>query len=295
MKGSFLWTIGMAIFALLGILSGKGLPESLKPGGPAVGGQSRFPGWNIEYKLPQGWQVGQTLGRLQVLGSNTEAGAIFLAPGMYRSHEEAIADLSQFYQSMNLQGVPVEPPKNTTIAGLRAIVATYASRDQMGRTVQGRFISLLTPHGTGLNMLGMTTPEQMPRLGGTLERLAGSVTAKPPSVNRQAIQALAGTWMLYAGGYTGGSSSTGTTSHSHEETVVFDGQGSYRWQSSTSLSVTTPGYTGDAARATSDADQGTYTVIGNTLVMKGTKGQFIFDFQIEGNRLIAAGKTYLRN
>jgi hypothetical protein len=295
MKGSFWLTIGIVIFALLGILSGKALPESLKSGGPAVGGQNRFPGWNIEYKLPQGWQVGQALGRLQVLGSNTEPGAIFLAPGMYRNAEEAVADLSQFYQSLNLQGVPVEPPKNTTIAGLRAIVATYASMDQMGRTVHGRFISLLTPHGTGLNMLGLTTPEHMPRLGGTLERLAGSVTASPPSVNRQAIQALAGTWVLYQGGYSGGSSSTGSASHSHEETVVFDGQGSFQWQSSTSVSVTTPGYTGDAARATSDADRGTYTVVGNTLVMKGTKGQFTFDIQIEGNRLAAGGKTYLRN
>jgi hypothetical protein len=68
-----------------------------------------------------------------------------------------------------------------------------------------------------------------------------------------------------------------------------------KWQSSTSVSVTTPGYTGDAARATSDADRGTYTVVGNTLVMKGTKGQFTFDIQIEGNRLAAGGKTYLRN
>ena len=25
------------------------------------------------------------------------------------------------------------------------------------------------------------------------------------------------------------------------------------------------------------------------------KGQFIFDFQIQGNKLVAAGKTYLRN
>jgi hypothetical protein len=57
----------------------------------------------------------------------------------------------------------------------------------------------------------------------------------------------------------------------------------------------TPGYTGGAGGASSDADRGTYTVIGNTLVMKGTKGQFVFDIQIEGNRLTAGGKTYLRN
>jgi hypothetical protein len=94
--------------------------------------------------------------------------------------------------------------------------------------------------------------------------------------------------MYYSGSAGAGSSVTGG-SHSHEETVVFDGRGSYRWQSSSSVSVS------GAGRATSDADQGTYTVIGNTLVTKGTKGQLAVDIQIQGNRLVAGGKTFLRN
>ncbi len=119
--------------------------------------------------------------------------------------------------------------------------------------------------------------------------------AEATAVNQQAVAALAGTWVLYAGGYGGGSSVTGSTAHSHEETVVFDGRSSYRWQSSSSVSVTTPGYSGSAGRATSDADQGIYTVIDSTLVMKGSKGQFTIDFQVQGNKLVAGGKTYLRN
>ena len=296
MKVLSLFIVCAVFFTLSGILHAAGVPASPKPGGPpAAGSQGRFAGWNIEYSLPQGWTLAQNMGRLQTLASNTEAGAIFLAPGMYHNANEAMTDLSQFYQLLNLQAYPMEPPQGTTIAGLQATVATYVSTDQTGRTVQGRFISLLTPHGTGLNMLAMTTPDQMPKLRATLERLAASVKASPPTVNQQAIAALAGTWMLYAGASGGGSSVTGSTSHSHEESVVFDGRGSYRWQSSSSVSVTTPGYSGGAGRATSDADQGTYTVIGSTLVMKGTKGQFTADFQIQGNRLVADGKTYLRN
>ena len=285
----------MVFFVLSGILHAGGVPASPKSGVPPAGSQGRFAGWNIEYSLPQGWTLAQSVGRLQTLASNTEAGAIFLAPGMYNNANEAITDLSQFYQLLNLQAYPVEAPQSTTIAGLQATVATYVSMDQTGRTVQGRSISLLTPHGTGLNMLAMTTADQMPKLRATLDRLAAGVKAVPPTVNQQAVAALAGTWVLYAGAYGGGSSVTGSTSHSHEESVVFDGRGNYRWQSSTSVSVTTPGYSGGAGRATSDADQGTYTVIGSTLVMKGTKGQFTADFQIQGNRLVADGKTYLRN
>jgi hypothetical protein len=207
---------------------------------------------------------------------------------MYRNANESIADLSLFYQMMNLQAHPVEAPQNTTIADLQAVVATYVSMDQTGRPVQGRFISLLTPYGTGLNLLAMTTPEQMPKLRATLDRLAASVKAKAPSINQHAVAALAGTWMYYSGSAGAGSSVTGG-SHSHEETVVVDGRGSYRWQSSSSVSVS------GAGRATSDADQGTYTVIGNTLVTKGTKGQLAVDIQIQGNRLVAGGKTFLRN
>lgn len=283
------------IFTFSGILQGQGVPVPPKSGGAEGGNPSRFAGWNIEYSPPQGWTVTQSTGRLQTLASNTEAGAIFIAPGMYQNANEAVADLSQFYQLLNLQAYPVEPPANTTIAGFQAVVATYVSADQAGRAVQGRFISLLTSYGTGLNMLAMTTPDQMGRLRVTLERLAANVKAAAPTINQQAIAALAGTWVLYAGGYGGGSSVTGSTSHSHEESVVFDGRGNYRWQSSSSVSVTTPGYSGGAGRATSDGDQGTYTVVGNTLVAKGTKGQITVDFQIQGNRLLAGGKTYLRN
>lgn len=268
-------------------------------GSKAPAGGSHLAGWNIDYQIPQGWRVVQNLGRIQMLGSDTEAGAIFVAPGLYSSPNEAIADLTVFYQSMNLMGHPIEPPSETTIAGQRAVVATIASQDQMMRPVHGRFIGLLTPHGTGLNLLAMTTPDKFNALRATLERLAATVKAKPPSINQQAISALQGTWMLYSGGYSGGSSASGSSSHSYEETVAFDGRGNFQYQSSSSFMLNTPGsggsYGGGAGSASSDSDQGTYTVIERTLVLKGTKGQFAVDIQLQGDRLVAGGKTYLRS
>jgi len=269
-------------------------------GGPAApAGRSNLAGWNIEYQVPKGWRVVQSIGRIQMLGSDTEAGAIFVAPGLYTSPNEAIADLTLFYQSMNLMGHPIEPPSETTIAGLRAVVATIASQDQMMRPVHGRFIGMLTAHGTGLNLLAMTTPDKLSGLRTTLERLAATVKATPPSINRQAVAALGGTWMLYSGGTSGGSSVTGSTSRSYEETVVFDGNGRFQYQSSSSFMLNTPGsggsYGGGAGSASSDSDQGTYTVIESTLVLKGTKGQFVVDIQLQGDRLAAGGKTYLRS
>ncbi len=262
--------------------------------GPPGSGAGTSAAWNISYKVPPQWQVTQRLGRLEMLASNTAAGAIFVAPGLYHSFDEAMADLSAFYQSMNLQAYPVEQPTQTTIAGMQAMTATYASQDQSGRTVQGRFIALLTPHGTGFNMLALTTPEQMSGLRSVLEQVAASVKAGPPEVNQQAMAALAGTWILYAGNYEGGTRVGGTTSHSHEETVVFDGRGNFQYQSTSTVMVVTPGYTGGGDGASQTSDAGSYTVIGNTLVFKSSKGQIAVDFQLQGGQLVAGGKTYLR-
>jgi hypothetical protein len=294
----FILTLALVVFPSTLLAQVAGGPKGSE-GLAGSAGRSNFAGWNIEYQIPQGWRTVQSLGRIQMLGSDTEAGAIFVAPGLYASPNEAIADLTLFYQSMNLTGYPIEAPSETTIAGLRAVVATIASQDQMMRPVHGRFIGMLTPHGTGLNLLGMTTPDKLDGLRVTLERLAATVKAMPPSTNRQAIASLAGTWMLYSGSTSGGSSVTGSASRSHEESVAFDGNGRFQYQSSSSFMLNTPGsggsYGGGAASASSDSDQGTYTVIDRTLVLKGTKGQFAVDIQLQGDRLAAGGKTYLRS
>ena len=271
-------------------------PPPLARAQTPVGGPA-FAGWNVQYSVPAGWQLGQQFGRLHVLASTTQPGAIFVATGLYTTFEEMIADLSKFYQSMNLQAMPVEQPSQQTVAGMRAVTAMYASMDQMGRQVQGRYVALLTSHGTGFAVLGMTTQEQMTQLRATVDELAASVHAQAPQVNRQAIAALGGKWMYYAGKADGGGSVTGSASRSHEEFVTFDGRGAYAWESSTSVMVTTPEYSGGAGgagAANANSDQGTYTVIGSTLVLKGRQGQMAFELQLGGDRFSADGRVYLK-
>ena len=267
------------------------------PAAPNAASGSALADWNITYKMPANWRVGQTIGRLQMIVSNTDAGMIFLAPGMYATPQDAIADLSVFYQQMQMQAYPVEQPAMGTIAGLQSITAMYASADQMGRMVQGRYIALLTPHGTGVSLLAMTTQDKMPALRTTLDQLAATVKAEAPSVNRQAMAALAGRWIYWDANARRGGDVGGNTSNSYEETLEFDGQGGYRWSSAATVNVRTPinsSGAGSAGGSTSNGDQGAYTVIGNTLVFKGTKGQLAVDFQIGNGQLIAAGKQYLR-
>jgi hypothetical protein len=49
-----------------------------------------------------------------------------------------------------------------------------------------------------------------------------------------------------------------------------------------------------AGGANANSDQGTYTVIGSTLILKGRQGQQAFQIQVLGDRIVADGRTYLR-
>ena len=60
------------------------------------------------------------------------------------------------------------------------------------------------------------------------------------------------------------------------------------------MSVTTPGTAGGAGGAQSSNDDGSYTVIGSTLVLRGRQAQSAFDVQILPDRIVADGRTYVR-
>jgi len=154
---------------------------------------------------------------------------------------------------------------------------------------------MLSPHGTGVVVTGIAATQLMPQVQTAVDQVVGSIDiAGPPQSNPRAVAALQGRWMLYSGRADGATSATGGTSRSYEETVQFDGQGRFAWQSSASVSVTTPGLTGNAGGAQSSSDEGTYTVIGSTLVVRGQQGLASFEVQILADRVIAEGKTYLR-
>jgi len=79
---------------------------------------------------------------------------------------------------------------------------------------------------------------------------------------------------------------------------VFDGRGNFRWSSSSHVSVdsrvTEGGYSSGASNFGENNDQGTYAVIGNSLIMKGAHGQIVYDFELRSSALIAGGKMYAR-
>jgi hypothetical protein len=148
----------------------------------------------VRYVLPATWYVRQTPGRLHVLGSDSEPGALFVAPGLYTSFEDVNADLGAFADIAGLAGREVEGPVDTTIAGYRAVVASYTGVGRGNQTVQARMAALFTEHGTGVVVLGMSSADQYWFLKQKLHELAGTVTAEPPEIDLVTIALLEGTW-----------------------------------------------------------------------------------------------------
>ncbi len=287
-------TLNIFLLILLGNLA----PAQSQNGQAANGAAEKFAGWNIEYRMAESWQVSQTYGRLQVLTSGSHAGHIFIAPGMYSNINDVMPDLGTFLQGMNLTAYPVDQLAPATINGKQGLSGVYTVYDQMGKTYKSRVISVFTPHGTGVNLVAMVAPDKYEPLAATLENIAASIRATAPTVNQQAVAALAGRWVYYDGAHTSSIANSGYTSRSYQENVYFDGRGNYQWSSSGHVSVdsrvTAGGYSSGASNFNNNSDQGTYHIIGNVLIVKGRHGQFVYDIVLQGGKLIAGGKTYLR-
>lgn len=256
----------------------------------------RFESWNLAYAIPAGWQMGQQTGRVHVLSlGGSQGAAIYVAPGMYQNFNDVGTDLSKGFVALGLTGMPTGQPVASTIRGMQALSADYVGQNQMGVQLQAHAVAVLTPHGTGLIVLGLALPAQIAQVVTAVDQIAQGLQAQGPAQpNPQVVAALRGRWMFYAGKADGTTSVLGGSSRSHEEFVEFDGVSRFSYQSSSSVSVTTPGLTGGAGGAQSNSDDGSYTVIGTTLVLRGRQGQMSFELQVLPDRLIADGRTFVR-
>jgi hypothetical protein len=254
-----------------------------------------FPGWNIRYTLPATWYVRQTPGRLHVLGSDSEPGALFVAPGLYTSYEDVDADLGAFVEIAGLRGREVEGPVDTTIAGFRAVVASYTGVGRSNQTVKARMAALFTPYGTGLVVLGLSAPEQFWFLKEKLIVVAEAVVAAPPAIDTVAVAGLEGTWANYLAGRPPAQDPTDDWTRGVNDLFEFDAAGNYSWKSSTYLAAEARGAINESPMLADQVEAGTYTVIiGGTLILKSVRGQRMVVAGVEAERLTLGGRTYFK-
>lgn len=261
------------------------------------GPSARFESWNLGYTIPAGWQLGQQTGRVHALTpGGAPSSVIYVGPGMYQTFNDVGNDLSKGFVALGLTGMPAGAPTRSTMGGLQAISSDYIGQYQMGLPLQAHAVAVLSTHGTGLLVLGIAMSGQIGPVATAVDQIAQSLQASgPPQANAQIVAALRGRWMYYAGKADGTTSALGGASRSHEEFAEFDGVGRFTYQSSSTVMVNTPGLTGSAGGAQSNNDEGSYTVVGTTLVLRGRSGLLSFELQVLPDRLITDGRTYLRS
>lgn len=262
----------------------------------AVSAQSavEFSGWNIGYRLPAGWFLRQTVGRVHVLGSEGEEGAIFLAPGLYENVGDVLAGMKAFSRLARINARPTQGPRDTTLAGLPAVLVSYSGESEFGRLVSTQLAAVFTPHGTGMLVLGVAAPVAFQQMKSTVETLAATVTARPPELDPQAARDLVGLWLRFRDGQPPSHDREQDLLRSIEDTFEFREGGTFVWKSSIYLAAEARGRADDPNTTGGESDRGDYRVIGELLVLKGQQTQRVYEFSQSAGRLALDGATYYR-
>lgn len=252
-----------------------------------------FDAWNIAYSVPQGWQLAQQQGRVHGLTPAAPGSVVYVAPGPYQGFNDVAAELPKAFTALGLTGMPTSQPSSATMNGMQTMSAGYAAQSAQGIVFEVYITALLTGQGSGVVVMGVAPQQAGSQMRPAVDQVARSVVARGgPTPDPRAVAALRGRWIFYSGRASPVTSPSGGSSRSYEETIEFDGSGRFAWQSSASVSVTAPG--GSAGGANANSDQGSYTVIGSTLVVRGRQGMASYEVQILADRIIADGRTFFR-
>lgn len=109
----------------------------------------------VEFTIPKGW-VGQETDAGYILGSHTEAGAIFLTTHQMTSVESLKQEAMNGFQEDGGTQLMIEGSPETL--GQASIACVYSGTLQ-GQPVKAYAVGLVNPHGNGVTILSVTTPE----------------------------------------------------------------------------------------------------------------------------------------
>jgi hypothetical protein len=252
--------------------------------------RERLPGWNVTFGVPAGWRVVRNSGRAAALVDTLEASAVFVTASYLATGSEAAAELRAMFADMHYEATAVGAPRDTMISGSRAQLAHFQGSGRAG-LVETRVAVLFTPHGTGVTVFGLAPAGGAAALAGIVLRIAASIEAAAPAINAAWLSALVGHWTyIPPPGAAHDSSAAGKAAI--DEWLEFDGRQQFTWSSRTVVTVSVPGASPLVAEA--DRDSGTFTVVGNTLVLRGQSRRRVLDVQLAGDRLSIGGRSYRR-
>jgi hypothetical protein len=229
----------------------------------------------------------QVSGRAAALTDSAESGALFVAASYSRTTEDAENELKSLFADVRYAATTSDL-KDTAIAGHRAIVASFSGAGGTG-AVLARAIVVFSDFGTAVAAIGLARPERFAAIAAAVVSVASSVEAGLPTTNVATIAALKGHWE-YAPPASAARDSSAAGTAAVQESLDFDGREHFTRAARTV--VTLRG--GTPVTAESDDDSGTYTVVGNTLILRGKGKARAVDIRLTGDDLNFGGRPFHR-
>ena len=119
-----------------------------------LSGKVSVPYAGVEFTIPEGW-IGQETGGGYILGSHSEAGAIFLTSHEMTSlaslKQEAMRGFQDESVQLMIEGAP-ESLSESSVGG-------HYNGTLQGQPVKAYAVGLINPYGKGVTILCVTTPE----------------------------------------------------------------------------------------------------------------------------------------
>ncbi len=277
----------IAILPLLLILSSPCFAQ--------ITGEVDYKELGIRFEVPSGW-VGQESDGVFIMGSNSVAGIILVTTHAHTSmtalENEARSGISEGSTKLSLQG-SIKKINDHTIGGM------YAGTME-GQAVKSYSLGMINPHGPGVTIMALTTPEMFSDQHVQLaKQVSESVRFSEPAtapIIDQWKEKFTNARLTYLESYSSSGSSYGGYStgggYSQREVIELCGQGYFNYNKRSSVSIDTGGAFGSSS--SSGQGQGSWEVKlgadgGASLVLTFHDGE-IYQYNLTYDQ---EGKTYL--
>jgi hypothetical protein len=254
--------------------------------------ESASSAWGVAYVPPAGYRAVEQE-PFTFYSSPSDGALIIVGRGVLSTEADALNALAGFAAQEKLQGgTPIAGPAIETQGQQRYLTATYSAFGADGTSLRLRYVTVFSAFGTSAGLLGVAKADKYEAMEAKVNAMAKSVTISEPALSPNAGQ-LVGTWsIIKSTSLSSGSGSSSTT------TLVFSAGGEFSYDSESSISIFTSSGSGlstfGGGHASQSSARGRYSVIGRTLVLATDQGKAVLPFQLGGNQLIVAGKTFMR-
>lgn len=247
--------------------------------------QRTFPGFNIGYPAPAGWNHAGREGPVDTWTEPRHGSAIIVFAGVFSPLGRALDEAAKILEAMPKQDLEVlEEPGARRVGTVDAMTAAVRMRGSNDTTYVVRFLARESPHGTNLVVVALALDARATVVKAAAEAILTGMTSAPPFPDRAAARALAGSWVRQE------SNMSSTGGYLTEEGWDLRADGTFsHW---TNASATVPNA---IVRPEQTREDGSWQAIGGTLVVTMGAGRTTIPLRREGaSVLFVDGTQYLR-